>query len=90
MLKYSCSTIHLLAVFAVGGLAGVATQVTVLSAADLLCGRLQDGWHKGAERPKMELRSMILLSCCSMKKSQTAKLPLKVNSRTNVHVLALT
>lgn len=49
---------HLFAFLAEGGFAGVATQVITLSAGDLLCGRLQDGWHRGADRPNIAVLSM--------------------------------
>lgn len=49
---------NLLAFLAVGGFTGVATQVISLSAGALLCGRLQDGWHRGAERPNMAVLSI--------------------------------
>ena len=49
---------YLFATFAVGGLAGVATQTTSLSAAVCPFGRLQEGWQSGAERPKKALRSI--------------------------------
>ena len=49
---------HLLATLAVGGLAGVATFTTSLSANECPFGRLLEGWHSGAERPKKVLRSI--------------------------------
>lgn len=56
---------HRFATLAVGGLAGVATQTTSLSANVCPFGRLleeQEGWQSGAERPKKVLRSIFSLS----------------------------